>query len=238
MGADRPGLIARLRGVRAVLLDMDGTLVDSDAAVERAWARWCDEFGVPVAVVLAIAHGAPADRTVRTVLPGLTEPHVLDAAAKQLALQYDDVADVVPTPGARELLDTLDRHAIPWVVVTSADRRLAAARLTAAGFEASVLVTVEDVVRGKPDPEGYLRAARLLGVPPAACLVVEDAEPGVLAGRAAGSIVAALKGLDADIRLSDLSELARFITASREPGSGCPSARSSRRVVGRTSRRS
>ena len=192
----------------AVLFDMDGTLVDSDAAVERAWRVWAGEHGADPAAVLAVAHGAPAERTVRLVRPDLDEAGVAAAAARQLDLQYDDLSDVVPTAGAPELLAALT---LPWAVVTSADVRLAKARLGAAGICPPVLVTVEDITAGKPDPEGYLRGAELLGVDPARCLVVEDAEVGVTAGRAAGARVAALKGVDGDLPIRDLFELARLL---------------------------
>ncbi|MET8153278.1 HAD-IA family hydrolase [Actinoplanes sp. NPDC049668] len=194
--------------IAAVLFDMDGTLVDSDAAVERAWRSWAAEFGADPDAVLAVAHGAPAERTVRLMLPGLPEGDVAGAAARQLELQYDDLSDVVATRGALGLLAALR---LPWAVVTSADLRLARARLGAAGIEAPVLVTVEDVRAGKPDPEGYLRAAELLGVAARHCLVVEDAEVGVAAGRAAGARVAALKGVDGDLRLEDLGGLHRLL---------------------------
>jgi sugar-phosphatase len=194
--------------IEAVLFDMDGTLVDSDAAVERAWRTWAAEYGVEPDAALAVAHGAPAERTVRLMLPELDEAGVAEAAARQLELQYDDLSDVVPTRGAAELLVSLR---LPWAVVTSADVRLAKARLGAAGIEVPVLVTVEDIRAGKPDPEGYLRAAELLGVAPRHCLVVEDAEVGVAAGRAAGAVVAALKGIDGDLRLDDLTQLERLL---------------------------
>jgi sugar-phosphatase len=206
-----------LSTVYAVLLDMDGTLVDSDAAVERAWRVWAGEYGVDPAAALAIAHGSPADRTVRRLLPALDDTQVSMAAARQLALQYDDLADVTPTRGARDLLATLARLDLPWAVVTSADTRLAKARLAAAGIDPPVLVTVDDVSAGKPDPQGYLHAARLLDVPPANCLVVEDAAVGVEAGRAAGAITAGLKCVDADLRLVDLTRLAHLLTEARSP---------------------
>lgn len=197
-----------LAHVDAVLLDMDGTIVDSDAADERAWAAWAQLHGVDLAAVLPIAHGAPAAETAWRLLPDFGPDEVARAAAMQLELQYDDLADVVPTCGAERLLEVLEQGGMPWAVVTSADRRLAGARLGAAGIDAPVLVTFEEVAAGKPDPEGFLRAAGRLGVPPWRCLVVEDSEPGLLAGRAAGAMTAALKGLDADLRLADLGELA------------------------------
>jgi HAD superfamily hydrolase (TIGR01509 family) len=200
-----------MTSVRAVLLDMDGTLVDSDGSVERAWTTWSAEHGLDPAAVLAIAHGSPPDRTVRRLVPALDEASVATAAQRQMDLQYDDLSDVVAAPGAPELLAVLDRTGLPWAVVTSADVRLAKARLGAAGIEPPLLVTVEDVRRGKPDPEGYLLAAGRLGVDPAACLVVEDSEPGLAAGRAAGMPTAALRGLDGDLRLADLAQLAHLL---------------------------
>jgi sugar-phosphatase len=201
-----------LGDVDAVLLDMDGTLVDSDAAVERAWVRWCAEYGVDPAAALAVAHGRPAAGTVRELRPDLDEAGVGEAAARQLALQYDDLSDVVALPGMARLLSVLAARGLPWAVVTSADRRLAAARLGAAGVPpAPVLVTAEDVAAGKPDPEGYLLAARLLGVDPLRCLVVEDAVAGIAAARAAGAAVAALKGLPADLPITDLDQLANLL---------------------------
>jgi HAD superfamily hydrolase (TIGR01509 family) len=199
--------------VGAVLLDMDGTLVDSDAAVERAWRSWSLAHGLEPAAVLAIAHGSPSERTVRRVFPTLDDAAVAAAAQRQLDLQYDDLSDVVAAPGADVLLAALDRLALPWAVVTSADVRLAKARLGAAGIHPPLLVTVEDVRVGKPDPEGYLQAAARLGVGPGACLVVEDSETGLAAGRAAGMRTAALRGLDGDLRLADLGELAHLLDA-------------------------
>jgi len=196
-----------LSGVQAVLLDMDGTLVDSDAAVERAWRAWAAEYRVDLGSAPPIAPGMPAVGNVRRLRPDLSGDAAAAAAQRQLALQYDDVSDVTATPGARELLRDLDRLSLPWAVVTSADPLLATVRLAAAGITPAVLVTSEDVRAGKPDPEGYLQAARRLAADPGRCLVVEDAEAGVLAGRAAGATVAALKAVPADIQLTDLHHL-------------------------------
>ena len=190
---------------------MDGTLVDSDAAVERAWTSWSAEFGVDAAAVLAIAHGAPADSTVRKLLADATDDAVNRAATRQLELQYDDLSDVTALAGAGELIEVLSRRNLPWAVVTSADVRLAEARLGAAGIVPPLLVTVEDISAGKPDPEGFLLAAKRLGVAPERCLVIEDSAPGLAAGRAAGAVTAALKGLDGDLKLGSLGELAQLL---------------------------
>ena len=199
----------------AVLLDMDGTLVDSDAAVERAWTSWAAEHGVDPDAVLAIAHGSPPDPTVRAMLPDLDDRAAAQAAARQMSLQYDDLSDVVAAHGADVLLATLRRLGLPWAVVTSADVRLARARLDAAGIpDPPLLVTVEDVTVGKPDPECYLVAAARLRVDHERCLVVEDAGPGVAAGRAAGMTVAGLRGIDADVAVADLGDLAELLAGA------------------------
>jgi sugar-phosphatase len=197
--------------IAAILFDMDGTLVDSDGAVERSWHTWAAEFGVDGPAAIRLAHGSPSESTVRKLRPDLDEPATRAAAARQLELQYDDLDDVTATPGAAELLAALARRRLPWAVVTSADARLAKARLAAAGIEPPVLVTTDDIAAGKPDPAGYLRAADLLGVAPANCLVVEDAEVGLEAARAAGAHTAALRGLDGDLKLDSLADLTAWL---------------------------
>jgi HAD superfamily hydrolase (TIGR01509 family) len=195
----------------AVLLDMDGTLVDSDAAVVRAWERWAREYGVAMADLSPVLHGRPAETTVRVVLPLLRDEAARVAAQRQVELQYDDLDDVRAAAGVAALLAALAELRLPWAVVTSADRRLARARLAAAGIDAPLVVVAEDTPRGKPHPDPYLAAAHRLGVQPSRCLVVEDSQPGIDAGRAAGASVAALRGLAAEIRVSDLGELADYL---------------------------
>jgi mannitol-1-/sugar-/sorbitol-6-phosphatase len=205
--------------IDAVLLDMDGTLVDSDAAVERAWVRWADEYAVAMDALRPMLHGSPALTTVRAMLPLADDQAVARAAQRQLDLQYGDLADVRLGAGAAHLLRILALLRLPWAVVTSADRRLAQARLGATGIAPPLLITSEDSSRGKPHPDPYLVAADRLGVDPAHCLVVEDSQPGLDAGHAAGATIAALRGLPADYELTDLGDLAeRLIAARRADG--------------------
>jgi sugar-phosphatase len=199
----------------ALLFDMDGTLVDSDAAVDRCWAAWCGRYGVDPAHVLATAPGHPAGDTVRRVLAGRAPEEIAEASARILSMEYDDVSDVAAAPGAREVLDRLAALGLPWAVVTGAETRLATARLKAAEIVPPILLTTDDVPRGKPDPAGYLRAAELLGVPAAGCLAVEDTEPGAAAGRAAGARVAALKGVPGDFPLASLHDLLPLLAGER-----------------------
>jgi HAD superfamily hydrolase (TIGR01509 family) len=202
---------AWLRDVRAVLLDMDGTLVDSDAHVERAWRVWAAEYGADLERVMAVQPGRAAESTVRIVAPHLDDAGVARAARRQSDLQLDDAPGTRALPGAHELLATLDELGLPWAVVTGAVRPLARDRLTAAGITPPLLVTVEEVAAGKPAPDGFLLAAARLGVDPGRCLVVEDAAAGIESGRRAGARVAALRGLRADLAVADLHELARLL---------------------------
>ena len=194
-------------GYAAVLFDMDGTLVDSDAVIERSWRSWCERYGVDYETLIATAHGVPAAETARRFLPGRSETEIREAGAWALAQEYRDVDGVVATDGALDLLAALDANGTPWAVVTSADLRLAGIRFAAVGITPPLMITSDDVTAGKPDPQGYLLAAAALGVDIADTLVVEDSAPGVAAGRAAGAQVAALKGLDGDLRIRSLREL-------------------------------
>lgn len=170
----------------AVLFDMDGTLVDSTAAVERMWRAWAQRGGLDPQPILAVAHGRRTSETMREIAPWL------DIALETAwfdAQEELDTAGIVEVPGASALLAKVER----WAVVTSAHRRLAEIRLGCAGLPIpQVLVCGDELARGKPDPEGYLKAAALLGVAPERCLVVEDAPAGVEAGRRAGMQVVAL----------------------------------------------
>ena len=166
--------------VRAVLFDMDGTLIDSTPAVDRAWATWEERWGVRLGV-RASALGRPARDIVAERVPAADA----EAAFRDIErLEVADTEGIEVLPGVRDLLASLP--ADRWAVATSCSAPLAAARLAATAIEPPVLVTASDTALGKPNPDPYLEAARRLGVAPEECLVVEDAVAGVTAGRAAG----------------------------------------------------
>ncbi|MEP6474880.1 MAG: HAD-IA family hydrolase [Gemmatimonadota bacterium] len=171
-----------------MLFDMDGTLVDSRASVERTWRRWAAPRGLDADALLRVAHGRRTRETLATVVA----PAQLDAAVAELdAAELIDLAGTVEVAGARALVATLPDRA--WAIVTSAGKELARLRLRAAGIPVPrLLVSSEDVLRGKPDPEGYLLAASRLGAAPDRCLVFEDTPAGIGAGLAAGARVLGL----------------------------------------------
>ncbi|MFB7948295.1 HAD-IA family hydrolase [Kitasatospora phosalacinea] len=171
--------------VRAVLLDMDGTLVNSDAVVERCWRRWAERNGLDGDEVMRVAHGRQGHLTMGLLLPGRPVEQNLAENAVMLDEESSDTDGVVEVPGAARLVASL--AGLPHALVTSADDRLARVRMAAADVPLPPLViTAEHVGASKPDPEGFLKAAAELGVAPAECLVLEDSEAGIAAARAAG----------------------------------------------------
>ena len=170
---------------RGLLFDADGVLVDSDASVERAWTRWSHRWDLDPAAVLAMVHGRRSADTVALLIDHADRARALADIDRY---EVEDAEAVTACPGAAELLSSLPPGA--WAVVTSGKRELAAARLAAAGLGVpTVLVTADDVPRGKPDPAGYLLGAEGLGLPAAACVVLEDSPAGIAAGLAAGAAV-------------------------------------------------
>ena len=104
---------------RAVLLDMDGTLVNSDDAVEAAWAAWARANGVEAADVLAVCHGSDVATTVRRFLPGIGEAELAEHVAAHLERECADTDGVRSAPGAPELIAWMDGRSLPWAVVTN-----------------------------------------------------------------------------------------------------------------------
>jgi len=174
---------------RALLFDMDGTLIDSRESVEKVWQDWCLRNDVDWNYVQPRLHGVRLRDSVRRFAPPGAD---VDAITKELyEIELRTLDGIVALPGSKELLASLPAER--WTIVTSADHELARVRLAAAGIEPPPrMVGGEDVIRGKPDPQGYLEGARRLDAEPAQSLVFEDALAGIEAGRAAGARVLAL----------------------------------------------
>ncbi|MEU7425271.1 HAD-IA family hydrolase [Streptomyces sp. NPDC040750] len=170
---------------RALLLDMDGTLVNSDAVVERIWRRWAERHGLDGDETMKVVHGRQGHASMALLLPDRPVERNLADNARMLAEETADTDGVVEVPGAAGFLASL--RGLPHALVTSADIALSTARMNAAGLPLpAVRVTAESVGASKPDPEGFLKGAAELGVDPADCVVFEDSGAGIAAGRAAG----------------------------------------------------
>jgi sugar-phosphatase len=211
-----------VRRVSAVLFDLDGVLVESRQATERVWLDWALKHEIGEAELRSAMHGVRSADVVRALRPDLDAVVESDEIERRQAVDTDGLRPIRGAPAALRALRG-DRVA----VVTSGTRPLALARLAAVGIEPpAVMVFAGDVECGKPDPEGYLTAARRLGADPAEALVVEDAPPGIEAGRAAGMATVAVPTTHApeelqraDVVLGSLEELpgvlaARFDAAS------------------------
>ncbi|GAA2931092.1 HAD family hydrolase [Microbacterium luteolum] len=170
---------------RAVLLDMDGTLVDSTAVVERLWLAWAEPHGIAPEHVLSVVHGRQGHQSMSIMLPERDHAINLRENDEMLATETNDVDGVIEISGAKALLEALLPY--PHAIVTSANVALMTARMQAAGLTVpAIAVTAESVSASKPDPEGFLLGASLLGIDPADCVVFEDSGAGIQAGLAAG----------------------------------------------------
>ena len=189
--------------MRAVLFDVDGVLLDSWAGYREVWGRWCALRGVDLELAWAATLGRRPVETVAEVAP------YLNPAAEYLVLQQllADCAAALPAfAAAKPLLDQLPAGA--WAVVTSGQRQAVMSRFASAGLPLpAVLVDSDDVTAGKPSPEGFLLAARLLRVDRADCLVVEDAPAGVRAGKAAGMTVLAVASTHDPAELAEADDV-------------------------------
>lgn len=184
---------------RGVLFDVDGTLVDSADAIRSAWRWLAETIGIDPEPIVAASVAARAQDLVDGFVPSDLRERALDLS-REAGLAA--AASVVALPGARELVAALPSGA--WGCVTSGRSQIVTTRLRAAGLPVpDVLVTSEDVTRGKPDPEPYVRGAAVLGLDPADCLAFEDTTDGVASARAAGMPVVAVVGTFAPDALVD-----------------------------------
>jgi mannitol-1-/sugar-/sorbitol-6-phosphatase len=190
-------LIVRV-SAKAVLLDMDGVLVDSTGLVEKHWSQWAERRGLDPATVLRFAHGSPSREVIGRFVPAEDVP--VEAAWVE-CLALDSTTVEVALPGAHAVLT---QRVLPVAVVTSATRAVARLRLTRAGLPVpAALVGADDVARGKPDALPYIRAAQLLNVAASDCAAVEDTPAGLASIRAAGAKPLALITTHRADQLSD-----------------------------------
>lgn len=198
---------ALLHDADAILVDLDGTLVESSGPVRRAWEVFAARRGLDPEEVHRFAQGRPSRESIRLLAPES------DIEAETAAVEEAEVTDtdgVVALPGASELLGS----GRPLAIVTSCSTALAHARLNAAGLPIpDVLVSSDGLERGKPDPACFLIAARRLEVDPVRCVVIEDAPAGIRAGRRAGASVIAVRSTHADAELSEADAIVDDVAA-------------------------
>lgn len=201
---------------KGFLFDLDGTLVDSLPAVERAWTNWGKRHAIDADEILNFIHGKQAITSLRHFMRGSSEEAIQQEFHLLEKTEAEDTDGVSALPGARELLAQLNELEIPWAIVTSGSMPVASARRQAAGLPLPAhFVTAEQVKNGKPEPEAYLTGAKLLGLKPEECVVVEDAPAGILSGLAAGSAVIAVNAPADTPRLAGTALQLTTLTALR-----------------------
>jgi sugar-phosphatase len=202
----------------AILFDLDGVLVDSTRSVSRQYRLWAQKANLDPRIVENIPHGVRAIDVVRQLAPHLDAEAEVERLEK---MEAEDQEGVVVMPGATELLASIPGNR--WCVVTSGTRYLATCRLRHANLPIPrVMVSADDVSKGKPDPEPYLTGARLLGMNSTDCLVIEDAPAGIQAAHAGKMKVIAISStypasaLEADVVIQRLAQI-------KVSGQGSPS---------------
>jgi HAD superfamily hydrolase (TIGR01509 family) len=181
-----------VRRPAAVIFDMDGLMLDTEPLAARAWGEAAAALGVGFDMSLAQAMIGRNFADCATMLRGrYAAPYPVDALLGSWHAAYDDIVareGLALKPGLTELLGWLEAHAVPRAVATSTRRERARAKLerTALLPRFHELVGGDEVSRGKPAPDIYVEAARRLGIHVAACVALEDSEPGIRAALAAG----------------------------------------------------
>jgi mannitol-1-/sugar-/sorbitol-6-phosphatase len=192
----------------SIIFDLDGVLVDSTACIERHWRRWAIKRGIDIEEILRVSHGM---RTVDTVRMFAPEIDFVSEAAELEEMESLDTEGVEAIEGAVAIAEALPADS--WAVATSGTRSMATRRIAHTGLaKPGVLVTADDVTRGKPDPEVFLLAASRLGVEPQRCIVIEDAPSGIAGARAAGMRVIAVATTHAPDKLSGADAVVAHLT--------------------------
>jgi HAD superfamily hydrolase (TIGR01509 family) len=186
--------LALARPQRALIFDLDGTLVDTVYAHVFAWQRAFDEVGLPIDGWrihrrVGMSGGLFARAAAREIGRPLSDQETEAIQQRHGELYREILPERRPLPGAVELLDELQGEGIPYGIATSGRRPEIDASLAALGVgEETVVVERGDVARAKPEPDLFLSCAERLGVAPADCYVVGDAVWDLLAARRAGML--------------------------------------------------
>jgi HAD superfamily hydrolase (TIGR01509 family) len=180
--------------IKAVLLDMDGTLLDTEKVYLESLVSALAAFGYSDGVVTLCQAmvGIPALECEAMLRARYGEDFPLSQLRQAFNARRDEIlgSGLPLKSGAIDLLDALRETALPLAIVTSSSRRTADEHLTLAGIRTrfETIVTRDDVIRGKPSPDLYLLAASRFGVKPEFCLAIEDSNPGVATAHAAGAL--------------------------------------------------
>ena len=169
--------------IQAVLFDLDGTLVESTGLISDILSQWASAQGLDVQSVLNYSHGK---RTIDIVQHYIKDERITEHYYALTQRFLEAAVYTQSIPYAAEFIHQIEQHKIPWMVVSSSERILIEARMVAAQLPlAKQVIAAEDIQYGKPDPEGYLKAAQMLNIPIQSCLIFEDSPSGIKAAQSA-----------------------------------------------------
>lgn len=196
---------------RGIVLDLDGTLVDSAPTIMAAWHEWAARNHVAIPD-LEQALGGRARDTVRQLL-GQADEVVVEGLELYEHLERSYSNRTTATAGAREFLESLAPH--PWGIVTSSAAGPALARMRSMRFpEPPILVSADDTDRGKPHRDPYIVASSLLELPPAQLIAFEDSDTGITSAHRAGLSVCCIAAhrdhplsVDVELVVHDFTDL-------------------------------
>lgn len=195
-------LAGRLRGAqsaplppfRAVVMDMDGLALDTEATYCAAWQNAASELGFDLALDFCQGlfgrHADDVKRALSEACGHQLDLHAFHASAERHWRASLETKGIAKMTGLDRLLRTLQARGLPYALATNSDQPYAHLCLHAAGALAQfpVVVTRDQVANGKPEPDVFLEAARRLGIPASNCLALEDSPTGLSACVGAGMI--------------------------------------------------
>ncbi len=184
--------------VAAVLFDMDGVLIDSNAVIERAWREAAEMYGKTISAddIIKHIHGQPGPHTIQALFNDL--PLKDRESVQAHIIHVENTADYEPIPGVAQLITALDAARIKVGIVTSGWREKIDRVTAMLGVQSCISVVVErdDVARGKPFPDPYLLAAERLAMPAEKTVVFEDSRSGVTSAVSAGAFCVGIGGVE------------------------------------------
>ncbi len=205
--------------IKAVLFDLDGVIVSTDRCHYRAWKRMADEEGIYFDEKIndrlrGVSRMASLEIVLERSPRAYTEEEKAALAARKNDYYKDLIRELTPAdilPGAMENLNELKENGILVAVGSSSKNTPLILRQIGLDAFFDAVSDGNNISHSKPDPEVFLKAAEMLGVEPADCLVVEDADAGIEAGRRGGMKTLSVKGaVGADYFAPDLSDYSIF----------------------------
>ena len=205
--------------IKAVLFDLDGVIVSTDGCHYRAWKRMADEEGIYFDEKIndrlrGVSRMASLEIVLERASRSYTEEEKVALAARKNDYYRDLIRELTPSdilPGAMENLNELKENGILVAVGSSSKNTPLILRRIGLDAFFDAVSDGNNISRSKPDPEVFLKAAEMLGTDPADCLVVEDADAGIEAGRRGGMKTLSVKGArGADYFAPDLSDYSIF----------------------------